>query len=79
MSTKLDDKETLKMIAEYLFFDQFTGSATFQRFEQCFQPLFNSKHNISMDKVFKEICGPKKKYMTGRRIQNSYINYKNNP
>ena len=67
------------MISEYLFFDQYTGSATFQRFEQCFQPLFNSKQNISMDKVFKEICGPKKKYMTGRRLLNSYLNFKKNP
>ena len=76
---KLEDKETLKMIIEYLFFDQYTGSATFQRFEQCFKPLFNSKQNISMDKVFKEICGPKKKYMTGRRFLNSYLNFKKNP
>ena len=79
MSMKTEEKENLKMLAEYLFFDQYSGSATFQRFEQCFQPLLKSKQNISMDKVFKEICGEKKKYMTGRRFVSSYLNYKKNP
>ena len=64
-----EEEETLKTICEYLFFDQYTNSATFQRFEQCFQPLIiyqnkNQKSNspkISMDAIFKEICGPKNK------------------
>ena len=66
-----DEEESLKTICEFLFFDQYTYSATFQRFEQCFQPLFvsstnlekNNKSNssiISTETIFKEICGPKK-------------------
>ena len=82
-----EEEETLKTICEYLFFDQYTNSATFQRFVQCFQPLIayqdkNLKSNsskISTDVIFKEICGPKKKYITLKRILKSYINFKNNP
>ena len=82
-----EEEENLKIICEYLFFDQYSNSATFQRFEQCFQPLFTSltestsKSNtskISMDAIFKEICGPKKKYITCHRLIKSYLNYKNN-
>ena len=73
-----EEYENLKTICEYLFFDQYTGSATFQRFEQCFQPLFPTNQN-SIDIIFKDICGPKKKYITPKRILKSYINFKNNP
>jgi hypothetical protein len=31
-----------------------------------------------MDAIFKEICGPKKKYITCQRLIKSYLNYKNN-
>ena len=31
-----------------------------------------------MDAIFKEICGPKKKYITCHRLIKSYLNYKNN-
>ena len=82
-----DEEENLKTICEYLFFDQYTYSSTFQRFEQCFQPLFVSNTNleknnkasiVSMEEIFKEICGPKKKYITSKRIIKSYLEYKNN-
>ena len=82
-----EEEDNLKTICEYLFFDQYTYSATFQRFEQCFQPLFlsltesNTKSNtnkISMDEIFKEICGPKKKYITCQRLLKSYLSFKNN-
>ena len=52
--------------------------ATFQRFEQCFGPLVQSL-NISLSKVYKEICGEKKKYITFRRLISSYLKYKNTP
>ena len=52
--------------------------ATFQRFEQCFGPLVQSL-NISLCKVYKEICGEKKKYITFRRLISSYLKYKNTP
>ena len=72
--SELEDSQ-LKTICEYLFFDQFKDYATFPRFEQCFQPLFNEV-NISLDSVFKEICGPKKKYINYPRLVNAYRKYK---
>ena len=66
----------IKTICEFLFIDRFQDTATFPRFEKCFQPLFNNK-NISMLKVFKEICGPKKKYITYKRLSKAYLNHLN--
>ena len=66
----------IKTICEYLFFDQFKDTATFPRFEQCFQPLFNNI-NISMETVFKDICGEKKKYITYNRFAKAYLNHIN--
>ena len=81
-----EEEENIKTICEYLLFDQYTDSASFQRFEQCFQPLFTSltdsnsnKNAISLDTIFKEICGPKKKYITCQRFIKSYLNYKKSP
>ena len=72
-----EEEIQLKTISEYLFFDQFKDYVTYNRFEQCFQPLFNNI-SISMDKVFKSICGEKKKYINYQRLINSYLLYKNN-
>ena len=36
-----EEENQLKTISEYLFFDQFKDFVTYNRFEQCFQPLFN--------------------------------------
>ena len=59
-SLKDEDQIKIKTISEYLFFDQYQDTATFPRFEQCFQPLFNNI-SISLELVFKDICGEKKK------------------
>ena len=72
-----EEENQLKTISEYLFFDQFKDFVTYNRFEQCFQPLFNNIP-ISMDKVFKSICGEKKKYINYQRFVNSYLLYKSN-
>ena len=78
-SNKLGSNEVediqLKTICEYLFFDQFKDYASFPRFEKCFQPLFNST-NISLDSVFKEICGTKRKYINYPRIVSAFQKYK---
>ena len=50
----------IKTICEFLFFDQYQETASFTRFEKCFQPLFCSIENISFLKIFKDIVGPKK-------------------
>ena len=72
-----EEENQLKTISEYLFFDEFKDFVTYNRFEQCFQPLFNNVQ-ISIDKVFKNICGEKKKYINYQRLVNSYILYKKN-
>ena len=74
---KKDEQLIIKTLCDFLFFDQFQDTASFPRFEQCFQPLFNNL-NISMEKVFKDICGPKKKYITYKRFAKAYLNHKNN-
>ena len=72
-----EEEIQLKTICEYLFFDQFKDYVTYNRFEQCFQPLFNNI-SISMDKVFKSISGEKKKYINYQRLINSFLLYKDN-
>ena len=73
-----DNKEQIfiKTICDFLFLDQYEDTASFLRFEQCFQPLFNNI-NISFESIFKDICGEKKKYITYKRFAKSYLNYKN--
>ena len=66
----------IKTICDFLFFDQYQDTASFTRFEKCFQPLFCCIENISFLKVFKDIVGPKKKYITYKRFLLAYINYK---
>ena len=70
-----EEEIQIKTICEYLFFDEFTDYATYNRFEQCFQPLFNNV-KISLDKVFRIICGEKRKYINYKRFINSYLLYK---
>ena len=71
-----EDQIRIKTICEFLFSDQFEETATFNRFELCFQPLFNNI-DISLDKVFKYICGKKKKYITYKRFAKAYLEFKN--
>ena len=73
---KSEDKLKIKTLCEYLLFDQFQDTATFPRFEQCFQPLFNNV-TLSMETVFKDICGEKKKYINYKRFARAYINHLN--
>ena len=72
-----EEEIQIKTICEYLFFDEFKDYVSYNRFEQCFQPLFNNIQ-ISMDKVFKSICGEKKKYINYQRLINAYLLYKGN-
>ena len=72
-----EEELNLKTISEYLFFDEYKEYVTYNRFEQCFQPLFNNIE-ISIDKVFKSIIGEKKKYLNYPRLVNAYLEYKNN-
>ena len=71
-----EEEFKIKTICEFLFFDQFKDYATYNRFEQCFQPLINDL-NLSTDKIFKELAGKQKKYITYKRFINSYLANKN--
>ena len=82
MSNKLnlteEEQKKINTICDYLFFDQYTEMSTYMRFERCFQPLYSEEKDIDMEDVFKEICGPKKKYLNYKRFVKAYLNYKAN-
>ena len=69
-----EEENKLKTITEYLFFDEFKDYVTYNRLEHFFQPLFNNVQ-ISIDKVFKNIVGEKKKYINYPRFVNAYLLY----
>ena len=71
-----EEQNKINTICEYLFFDQFSEMATYLRFERCFQPLFSQEPNLELDDIFKEICGPKKKYLNYKRFVGSFLKYK---
>ena len=66
----------IRMICDYLFVDRLNDMATFPRFEQCFGPLFSDENDFIISEAFKEICGPKKKYITFRRMILAFLNWK---
>ena len=76
LSLTEEEEQKIKTILDFLFFDQYTHFASFHRFEQCFNPLFSDKTPIEFDTIFKEICGPKKKYITTERFLKSYLSFK---
>ena len=72
-----EEIQKIQTLLDFLLFDQFTHFISFPRFEQCFLPLFSKK--ISSDlllSIFKEISGPKKKYITCERFLKLYLKYK---
>ena len=71
-----EEEFKIKTICEFLFFDQFTEYANYTRFEQCIQPLINDL-NLSTDKIFKELAGKQKKYITYQRFIDCYLAHKN--
>ena len=68
------ENSQLKATFEY-FFWPIPWTCSYSRFEQCFQPLFKEA-NIPRDSIFKEICGPKKKYINYPCFVNAYKKYK---
>ena len=68
---------SIRMISDYLFLDRFNDCASFVRFEKCFGPLFSPKYKkFKLVEAFKEIVGPKRKYITFRRMIKAYLNWK---
>ena len=70
-----EEEIKLKTLCEFLFLDLYQNWATYERFERCFQPLFNNIE-INLYKAFIEIVGEKKKYITYPRFVNAYLKYK---
>ena len=80
--TQLDIPENtldkLRVLCDFLFFDQYKDMATFPRFEECFSGI-TKEMNLKLENVFKDLCGEKRKYITFRRFLKGYLNYiKNN-
>ena len=61
----------LKTLSEFLFYDLYQFWVSYPRFELLLKPLF---HNIGINlfKVFTEISGNQKKYITYTRLINAY-------
>ena len=78
MNLSEEEEKKINTICDYLFFDQYTEMATYLRFERCFQPLFIDDKNLDIEELFKELCGPKKKYLNYKRFVKAYLNYKSN-
>ena len=78
LTSELTEEElkNIKTICEYLFFDQFSRFSTYLRFERCIQPLFSEEKNFDLEELYKQICGPKKKYLNFKRFVNAYLKYK---
>ncbi|MCQ2821021.1 MAG: hypothetical protein MJ252_27500, partial [archaeon] len=78
MSSDLTQTELdkLKVVADFLFFDEYQDKASYPQFEKTFG-MFFKEGEIYLDSVFKELCGPKKKYLTFPRLIKAYLDYKN--
>ena len=64
------------MIYDYLVLDRFQEYCSFFRLEKCFGPFFPKEpHNFFPD-VLKEICGPKRKYISYGRLILAYTKWK---
>ena len=72
-SMKIDSEyfEKIKIICDFLFFDQYKDMASFPRFEECFGTLTGEKET-DLTEVFKQIVGERKKYITFRRMIRMY-------
>ena len=66
----------IAMISDYLILDRFQDYSTFFRLEKCFGPFFIKESQDFLISVFKEICGPKKKYISFGRLILAYTKWK---
>ena len=73
-----DELNKIKIIAEYLFMDQYQDTCSYPRFEECFG-VFTKQEKIDLPVIFKIICGKRKKYITFRRLIASFNQWKRNP
>ena len=64
------------MIYDFLVLDRFQEYASFFRLEKCFGPFFPKESSEFLPEVFKEICGPKHKYISYGRFILAYTKWK---
>ena len=64
------------MIYDFLVLDRFQEYASFFRLEKCFGPFFQNESSEFLPEVFKEICGPKHKYISYGRFILAYTKWK---
>ena len=70
------DIAKISMICDYLVVDHFHDVSSFIRLERCFGPFFTKEASNFLPEVHKEICGPKKKYITYGRLIAAYAKWK---
>ena len=73
-----EELNNIKTISEYLFMDQYQDTASYPRFEECFGAFILEK-SIDLPKVYKTLCGRRRKYITFRRLISSFNQWKHNP
>ena len=66
------------MIYDFLVLDRFQEHSSFFRLEKCFGPFFPNESSDFLPEVFKEICGPKHKYISYGRLILAYTKWKSN-
>ena len=66
----------IAMISDYLILDRFQEFCTYFRLEKCFAPFFIKESPDFLVSVFREICGPKKKYISFPRLILAYTKWK---
>ena len=71
-----EEFEKVKTLSDFVFFDEYQNKASYPQFEKTFGAFLNSEE-ISLEKAFKDIVGPKKKFITLRRMINAYMQSKN--
>ena len=68
----------IAMICDFLVLDRYNDISSFLRFEKCFGPLLSKEDPQLLIDAFKEICGPKKKYINFGRLILAYSKWKSN-
>ena len=71
-----EEKIKLKTLCEFAFCGLQSYTTTYERFEKCFQPLFNDNIKINLYEAYISMVGEKKKYLTYPRFVNAYLKYK---
>ena len=66
----------IAMISDYLILDRFQDFCTYFRLEKCFAPFFIKESPDFLVSVFREIWGPKKKYISFPRLILAYTKWK---